>query len=436
VGSLGNLLRERLLTEAGWQTTVLYGAQVAASGLNFLFTAVIVRAMSADDYGAFSICIFTVISFTGYLFEFGLFAAGARLLAVARDRPEERRIFGAMLAAGLAIGLLFTLFVAASGPAVDYLYPGAHVAGVLLMAAPLAAAVPLQYMVELACQGMNRIVALAALRLALPLSSLTIVVIARRYGLITTTPAVLAYLGGLTTAVVVIVLLLRPSFRELPSELRRLLKATREYGFHIYVGRVVAMMSFRLDSVLLPYFVGKRKFGSYTLARQVSEQVSNLARAMATTRFRVFANRTEVSSYIERWNLALLTAASAGLAAAGPWAIVLVFQTKHRAAIPLMLPFALMALFAGLLQPYNSFLSAHGQGLALRNLSLVMGVVNLFGLFVFARRYGAPGAAWFAVASMAFNFALHLYYYSRLRAELQSRAVVTASVGDQGDDQQ
>ena len=70
------------------------------------------------------------------------------------------------------------------------------------------------------------------------------------------------------------------------------------------------------------------------------------------------------------------------------------------------------------LQPYNVFLTARGEGRALRNIAIAMGAVNLVGLLVFVRRYGLLGAAWFAVASMAFNFVLHLYYYRKLHKEL------------------
>jgi len=43
-------------------------------------------------------------------------------------------------------------------------------------------------------------------------------------------------------------------------------------------------------------------------------------------------------------------------------------------SLPLLLPFAIAALFGGLLQPYNLFLAAHGAGRSLRDLSLVIGV--------------------------------------------------------------
>jgi O-antigen/teichoic acid export membrane protein len=223
---------------------------------------------------------------------------------------------------------------------------------------------------------------------------------------------------------------LRPSFSLSRRDFRELMGAVREYGIDLYLGRAINMMSARLDQVVIPLFVGPRRWGAYRIAQQVSDPVQNLARSMATTRFKSFASRTHVSVYIERWNIALLSIAAFSLAALGPWAITIVFPGKFRNALPLLLPFALVAFFAGLLQPYNMFLTAHGAGRALRNIALVLGVVNLAGLLVVVRRYGLLGAAWFAVGSMAFNFCLHLYYYQRLRSNLELQAVSDEHHGD------
>jgi O-antigen/teichoic acid export membrane protein len=406
--------------EAPRQTVLLYGAQIASMGLNFVFTLVIGRAMSQEDYGIFSFCVFSVVLFLGYLFEFGIFAAGARLLAVAKDREAERRMLGALVVAALAVGLLFDATIAAAAPGVDTLlirfgYLDTHVAGILLVAAPLALAIPLQLAMEQACLGMNRIGALAAMRLALPVTSISLVAgLDAAMGEVTPVAAVVAYLGGVLASALVVMAVLKPSFRAGRTEYAALGAAVREFGLDMYLGRAIGMLSTRLDQVLIPTFVGPRRWGAYKIAQQLSDPVANLARALATTRFKAFANRTEVSREIEWWNIGLLSVASTALAAFGPWVIVVAFEgQKFRNALGLLLPFALVALFAGLLQPYNMFLSAHGEGKALRNVSLAIGAVNLAGIPAFTYRYGLAGAAWFAVASMAFNFALHLYYYQR-----------------------
>ena len=407
-------------SDTGRQTILLYGAQLASMALNFAFTIVVGRAMSQDDFGVFSFCVFSIVVFAGYLFEFGVFSAGARLLAITTDRADERRLLGALAFTGLAIAAAFAITVALLGPAVDaaldrFGYGDTTVAPILIVCAPLAMGVPLQLLVEQACLGTNRIGALAALRLALPVSSISIIATLNALtGGVSARAGVAAYLGGLLISATLVGLSLGPSFAVRREDFTRIGAAVREFGFDLYLGRIVSIMSVRLDQLLIPYFVGPKRFGAYSIAQRISEPVSGLARAMATTRFKAFATEPEVDRGLVRWNIALLAAGSTALATAGPWVIVIAFQGKFHNALPLLLPFAIAALFAGLLQPYNMFLTARGAGRSLRDISLVIGVLNLVGLFVFTRRYGLAGAAWFAVASMAVNFVLHLYAYRRL----------------------
>jgi O-antigen/teichoic acid export membrane protein len=407
----------RFQTEAGRQTTILYGAQLASSLLNFVFLTALARTLSPEEWGIFSFCLVSVINFLGFFFDFGIFSAGARLLAVAANRDEERCLLGALLVAGLGTGVLFAAVIAVSGPIVDRSF-GTNVAGVLLAAAPLAAVVPLQLFVDLACQGTNRIGALALLRLALPVSGIAIVGALIALHDMHPLPALVAYLGGLTVAVGLVTFLLRPSFTKVGPELRRVARATRDFGLHMYVGRATSMASARLDAILIPYFIGTTGFGVYNMAQRLSDPIATLARSMAMTRFKAFANRTEVSAYILRWNVALLSAAVVGLVGLGPVAILLFLGEKYQPAVPLILPFAFATLFAGLMQPYNMFLGAHGRGRELRNVSLALGVTNLAGLLALVPTFGVQGAAWWASGSMAFNFLLNLYYYRKVRREL------------------
>ena len=63
-------------------------------------------------------------------------------------------------------------------------------------------------------------------------------------------------------------------------------------------------------------------------------------------------------------------------------------------------------------------LSGAGSACLIVLVWMIAAGLGMAGLLVFVRRYGLPGAAWFAVFSMAFNFALHLYYYRKLHKEL------------------
>src|SRR5438552_18620250 len=95
----------------------------------------------------------------------------------------------------------------------------------------------------------------------------------------------------------------------------------------------------------------------------------------------------------------------------GPYAIVLINSEQYAPATKLLLPFALGSFFGGLFQPYNSFLSAHGRGGELRNISFFIGTINVISLLLIIPRFGVMGAAWMVAGAAALNFSLHYYYY-------------------------
>src|SRR6185369_3816658 len=120
---------------------------------------------------------------------------------------------------------------------------------------------------EFACQGANRIGALAAFRLGIPVAGLALVGALRATGVpLTPFPAIAAYLGGILLASGITLAALRPSLAVGRAELARVGAAVREFGLDLYAGRVVGMMSLRLDQVLIPFFVGTRRWGAYKIA--------------------------------------------------------------------------------------------------------------------------------------------------------------------------
>jgi O-antigen/teichoic acid export membrane protein len=407
--------------DIGWQTAVLYGSQLGSSALNALFLAAVARSLTKEQFDVFTLCAVSLLPNLGYVFEFGVFSAGARLLAVAADRQEERRLLGALLAAGVSIGALFALAVAACAPLVDGLYR-THAQGILLAAAPLAAVVPLQQFVEVAGLSTNRIGLLSGYRVALAVSNIGVAAALMNLGVLTPKSAVAGTLAASALCVGLVAIALRPSVRGVAGGIRPLLAATREYGLRMYTARLVSFASARLDTLLVPYLVGTANIGLYSAAQKLTQPMSSLARAMAATRFKAFANGAEVSARVFAWNVAMLSGVACVMALAGPLVFLLLFGDAYRAGVPLLVPFTLVALLAGLVQPFNIFLAAHGRGRELRNISLLVGTINCLGLLIVVPVHGLLGAAWWACLSALVHLLAHLGYYRTARSDLSDRA--------------
>ena len=244
--------------------------------------------------------------------------------------------------------------------------------------------------------------------------------------------ALLAYLTAIALAGIWTIFRLRPHFASTSHYVRVTLKEARSYGLNLYLARITGTASARLDNRVIAYFLGRAgagldALGLYGFAQKLINPIVNMPRAVAITRFRAFAKLDRVPARITRWNALLLLAATSLFVAAGPVALRLIFP-KYAGAAPLLLPFALWALFVGLYQPYNSFLASHGRGREIRNIALAATVCSLAGLVVFVPLFGVQGAAWTGATAMALDYALHLYYYRKFQGSAVSSQGATPSL--------
>ncbi|MEK6299580.1 MAG: lipopolysaccharide biosynthesis protein [Acidobacteriota bacterium] len=404
------------LGETMRQAGMLFSAQTFAMGTSFLAAAVQWRWMEPAELGRFVFCV-TIVEIAGLLFEVGIFPAGARVLALARDQHAERRALGALFVLAMVMGAAFSVFVAATAYPIDLIFHQ-NARSALIGSAVFLVLKPFQSLVEQACQGLNHIRKLSAfqlLRSGLNLSLLAGLALAHR---LTAESALIAYLTGIGVSALVIILRMRPSFEERSRYTKLTLKEARSYGLNVYLARITGTVSTEFDNLVIAYFlVDPAPLGLYATAQKLASPILTMARSLAVTRFRAFAHLKRVPARLARWNAATLIAASAALAVAGPVALRYLFP-QYAAAAPLLVPFAVWGLFAGLYQPYNMFLASHGRGVEIRNIAVIVTLATFAGLIVAVPRFGIAGAAWACAAAMVLDYLVSLYYYRKFSRTL------------------
>ncbi|MFP5262436.1 MAG: lipopolysaccharide biosynthesis protein [Blastocatellia bacterium] len=402
------------------QAGMLFSAQTGSMLAGFVISLIQARWMEPAEMGRFAFCV-AVVVITSIFFEFGVFSAGARVLALERDGAAQRRALGALVLMTAAISLAFSLFIAAIAVPVE-LFFNKDVRWLLLAAAALAFFQPFQFFVEQVCQGLNRIRLLSLFNLLLSGLYLLILAGAALAHRLTAGVALGAYLGGIALAAVWAIARLRPSFRGMSPYVRLTISEARGYGLNLYLARITGVISSRSDQLVIAYFLtGAAPLGIYAIVQKFGNPIAMMGRSLAVTRFRAFASLPRIPRRIIRWNVWLLVASSAALVAVGPLAIKMAFP-KYVEGAPLLLPFALTNLFVGLYQPYNCFLAAHGRGAEIRNVVFAVTVASVGGLVLSVSRFGIMGAAWTGAAAMALDYVLHLYYYQRFRSGLEKAA--------------
>jgi O-antigen/teichoic acid export membrane protein len=394
------------------QTGMLFSAQTGAMFVNVLVSLVLLRWMEKEEAGHLAFCL-SVIIIANLFFELGIFAAGSRLLANAKTPDDERSILGALILIAAVLGASLAIFIAVSATTIDAIFTK-DVRWLLTTAAALAFFQPFQLLIELSCQGLNRIRQLATFQLLMSgfyLSALLALAFSHH---LTAKAALLAYLTGTAIASLWTLGQLRPSFRGASPHIKTVIKEARGYGLNLYLARITATASVRLDNLFIGYFiVNPGPLGLYDRVQKLGNPISTLARALAITRFRAFANVKRVPERIIKWNAIILLVASLAMAIFGPFLLKWAFP-KYAESAPLLVPFAAFNLFAGLFQPYNAFLAARGHSAAIRNIAIIVMIVSIAGLLIAVPRWGILGAAWAGAFTMLVDYLLYLYYYKKV----------------------
>lgn len=393
------------------QTVALFLAQTVNVLLGVAVTALNARALSVEEYGAFSFAL-VVIIFVAWFFDFGLFAAGSRIIALAREKTEERRIIGTLIVLSLGLGISFSVVLLIVSLFIDSLFRS-NIGVVLLTLSPLVAVFPFQAMFVSTLRGGNEIGKLATYTILPRLLYLGAILVALKMSALTLSMTLTLNIATLAAATIIIAVVSRPIFRGWKENVTTILVETRQYGLHIYSGTIVDNLTFGSDKLLISYFLGTVAVGFYSVAQTLTMPISLMSRSLATSVFKDFTLHDKIPLKLSLANFLWLLVAGAAVVFLGEFLIKKIFTDKYLSALEVVPYLTVSAVFTGLNQLYHSFLMAHRQGQYVRNMSIASSSLNVIGNVVLIYKFGVIGAALSAILTYVLNYAMNLYYYQK-----------------------
>jgi O-antigen/teichoic acid export membrane protein len=400
-------LRSRLLGQAA-----LFAASSAVvSLLAAIAKALIARRLPTESFGSFSFAT-SFLLFTALIFEFGLFLPAARL-AAKEHRRAGQEIVGAALIVFVPVGLAFVATTVALSAVVDEVF-NVHAAHALALTAPLAFVYPFRQLALWLAQGLDRlhVFSITSVVAQLTLIGALAVVVASGWSF-TTTNALALQSSAFLVGSILFVAWARPVFRGVRRRICALTDGAREYGFQVYVGRVLSVGTYNMDVLMLAGFTTASAVGYYSLAGAIATASGFPVVGFSTAVFHRMVGQEHIE---RRWLLGAwvvgLAAAAAAWIFASPF-IDATFSHRYSPAVALVGPLALAQAVRGVTGVYNSFLSAQARGRELRNAAFVLTSCNIVLNFALIPPYGAKGAAWASLAALVANLAAHIFYYRR-----------------------
>jgi O-antigen/teichoic acid export membrane protein len=393
------------------QVSTFTGASVLASVLGGISTILLAHGLSIRQYGSYSFAV-SALAFGAMFFEFGLFLPPARQLA--RSEAHQRETVAAATVTFLPVGVVFTAGVMMLSLHMDTWF---HVdAGAALrLVAPLVIAYPYEFVAFQLAQGLHQVGLYSVIRMlgrvVAAAALVTLLFIGNR---LTVASALVIESVALMLAWGLFTVWLRPHYRHVIPQVFGFVRGAREYGFQVYLGRVLSVGSYNLDTLLLAALTDARSVGLYALASRIAYVVGLPGAGIAATLFSRMARepRLQRGWLTSAWVLGLLTAALACLFTR-PF-LRLAAGNEYLSAAGLLPPLAVAEVIRSVTALYNTHLSAHARGAELRNAAIVLTVANLLLSIGLIPPFGAVGAAWASVLALLANLAVHIAYYRRV----------------------
>jgi O-antigen/teichoic acid export membrane protein len=396
---------------AFWQAGVFTVSNGLVSILGVVSTAILARHMPTAAFGTYALAI-SFLQLSSMVFDFGLLPSSARLAALSDER-RGREIVGTALLLYVPIGCLYSLAVFALSFGVDDWF-NVHAGSALRIAAPLAIAIPATPLIQSLAQGVDRLHVASVSTLILQLLLIGLLVVAVRVdGSLSLTTAVIIRCAAVLASVAVAAVWLGPLVRRARRHVGEIFRHTRQYGFQVYLGRLLSIGTYNMDVLMIGVLANARSVGFYSLAGSMAAAAGLPVLGMSSA---LYASMAKADRIRRRW--LLLAVVIGALSSLLVWAfagtfIHVVFSHRYAPAAELVLPLALAQAVRGVTGLYNTFLSSHGRGRELRNAGFVLAASNLVFNFALIPPFGALGAAWASLAALVVNLGFYVMFYRR-----------------------
>ena len=399
------------------QVAILYGSSLLGVVLGVLCSIVNTRFLSPADYGDVRY-VQNIINFVATFLLFGYFLSGARLMALSDDRDYVGRVKGMMiliLAAAclvLCIAMPVNYFLHADRPQVAWLF---------LLSMPVCFYPLFLNYIDQTAQGDNQIGLLSLARLMPYLLYVPVGYVVYSVSGATSDRMVLLQWGIYCMVDVVIIIATKPLFRRLAPVWRDLTEENRKYGMQLYIGSLVMVATNYLAGISLGYFnEDNSEVGFYTLALTVTSPLTALPTIVGTTYFKRFAKQPFIPKK--------MIVATIGMTAATCIAFVLLIHpvvtflyTDRYAVVATYASFLSVGYcLHGLGDMFNRYLCSHGQGVSVRNASIINGVFKMFGYTLLVALFNTNGAIATTIMCDAIYFSCLIYYYLKFTKEARN----------------
>ncbi len=392
-------------------TFYLYLAQIINLFLGWVVTRLNITYLSLQEYGQLSFFI-TAANVTYVFFPLGVFESSSRLIALSREEGEYRRMLGATLGFTFVLFVAFTLFFRGSAPFFERFFQ-VPIHSLIVVLFPLAGAYLLNNAIQMALRGAGRIEKLAIYTFVPRLFYAFLLLLLILWNHFTLHLSAAFNLGSILVISLIYLMLEKPDFRGFRKSSARLWREVKRFGIHVFWSEIIRVFLYHTDKLMISFFLDAEQLAFYALAYTVTFPLSFFSTALSTSAYKKFSTAPGISRNLLFVNLGWIVTTVTIFILLKRIIILHLFSPRYAPSLSVFPVLAVAFGFAGLTRLFSYFLTAKGEGIAIRNISVMVLALHLIFNGVLIPHYGIRGAAWAALGTYISDLILCIYYYHR-----------------------
>lgn len=396
-------------------TAILYSSIILNILLGWLLTKLNTQYLSVEEYGQYAFFI-TIIYFTKSFFSIGTFESSSRMLALENYRSIKRHIFGASFIFAAFIIIPFTLFLLFFSLFSDFIFEVKI--GILCFKLALFAGIVILHSYFLVTLRGSGDIAKLSLVTFLP-KALYLLIIGYLIFIdnFTIFNSLFSLFIAMILSIILILYMIKPEFVNLKQRFKDIISESKQYGIHIYFGNILHEALTHSDKLLISYFLFADSMAYYGLAYMITYPLSHFSNSLATTLFNKFTSQEKINNKVLKINFSFILITVSMFIFLREPIITYLFSDEYMSAISVMLPLAMAFGFSGLSKPFTLYLMAKGQGKQVRNIAIIILILNIIMNIYLIPRFGIVGAGWATFTAYGLDFILYWYFYNQYRSK-------------------
>jgi O-antigen/teichoic acid export membrane protein len=390
----------------------------ASSALNVLLgmaaSFFLARILTTEEYGVYLI-ILNGMTLSAVVFTFGVFYSAAQLILSAKNRLQVQEVYGALSVMAIGVSALcaaaLTIFLALLS------WQGKDLNLHLIVLMPLVMATVFGLLFETVLAADSQMPALNQSRVLPKIAFLAWLMLVYSK-LIDYKSLAWILAANLTITAIcfgIIFKNLRPSYRKLRASVSAVLEKNKTFGLNIYLGTLFSVGGTAISGLAIGAIAkSPSEVAYYYLASSLCAPLAILPNAIATNWYREFSRTNSISLKIVATAVISGVTATLILMVSADQLIQAIWGAEYHGVLNFVFILSFAFSVYGLADIVGRFLLAQGKSTALRNSSLLVGVILIASSLILISELDGIGAAYArALAGLVYLCCMVFCYLTR-----------------------